>query len=488
MATSDTNTSDATLGQAQAMLNQTQAQGATPFAGSSYDTSKTTTPTTTTPAVNATLPASGVANSGTPYTIQSGDTLSQIAQKQGTTVAQLMASNPQITDPNKIQAGAQLNTKYQTALSTAQNSGTQPPQTVGDASSQIQDLTKQTSSQDQQQQQAGIDAAKAITDKMNQDPGFMQLQKDQAAYLSSQNQTKTLTEQYTDLSNQLGLPALNTQILNVKAIMDGTENDIRQEIQKSGGFATNSQILALTAARNTLQLQNYNNLLQTRDSLVNQINTTMGFAKEDAANATALASEKMNYDQQVISYEQKFTQNAQDSLKSMQASEGWDGIYKAAIASGDPNAVNIINQTMGQGFDLSIAAQNDAATKAQQLQTQANANAQAQATLANTQATTANTKATTAKTLAETAKLPVTPTASTTMPYNGTYKTPSDYVNAVLSKQGVSYAQAEANTPKGTVLAIDNQTGQTVVIDAKDWNASSGAIRPQYTVIFNNLK
>ena len=43
------------------------------------------------------------------YNIQSGDTLSAIAAKNGTTVAALMALNPQITNPNKIYAGQFLN-------------------------------------------------------------------------------------------------------------------------------------------------------------------------------------------------------------------------------------------------------------------------------------------------------------------------------------------------------------------------------------------
>ena len=42
-------------------------------------------------------------------TVQSGDTLSSIAAKEGTTVAELLKANPQITNPNLIQAGATLN-------------------------------------------------------------------------------------------------------------------------------------------------------------------------------------------------------------------------------------------------------------------------------------------------------------------------------------------------------------------------------------------
>lgn len=43
------------------------------------------------------------------YQIQKGDTLSQIAAKQGTTIGAIQALNPQITDINKIYAGASLN-------------------------------------------------------------------------------------------------------------------------------------------------------------------------------------------------------------------------------------------------------------------------------------------------------------------------------------------------------------------------------------------
>lgn len=42
-------------------------------------------------------------------TIQQGDTLSGIAQEQGTTVAALLSANPNISDPNLIQAGGSLN-------------------------------------------------------------------------------------------------------------------------------------------------------------------------------------------------------------------------------------------------------------------------------------------------------------------------------------------------------------------------------------------
>lgn len=51
---------------------------------------------------------------GGQYTIQRGDTLSKIARDNNTTVDELMRLNTQITDPNRIYAGAKLNLPNQT--------------------------------------------------------------------------------------------------------------------------------------------------------------------------------------------------------------------------------------------------------------------------------------------------------------------------------------------------------------------------------------
>ena len=61
------------------------------------------------PNVPGAVPGGGVPGAGSQYQIQSGDNLSQIAQANGMSVDQLLAANPQITDPNMIFAGQALN-------------------------------------------------------------------------------------------------------------------------------------------------------------------------------------------------------------------------------------------------------------------------------------------------------------------------------------------------------------------------------------------
>ena len=56
----------------------------------------------------AALASSLLGKKGGSYSIKSGDTLSQIAKKQGTTLKALLAANPGIKDPNKIRVGQKI--------------------------------------------------------------------------------------------------------------------------------------------------------------------------------------------------------------------------------------------------------------------------------------------------------------------------------------------------------------------------------------------
>ena len=70
------------------------------------------------------------------YTIKSGDTLSQIAKNNNTTVAAIQSANPSITNPNRIYAGQTINLPGQSG--TAQNTTT----TTQPASNTTQTATK----------------------------------------------------------------------------------------------------------------------------------------------------------------------------------------------------------------------------------------------------------------------------------------------------------------------------------------------------------
>jgi hypothetical protein len=336
--------------------------------------------------------------------------------------------------------------KYQTALANAQASGKTAPQSAGPGSAGAQGFTPPPA-------QPLYDSTKA--DAVLQDnQAHQQYIHDYTQSQTSQAQTESLTQTYSDLMGQLGIPALNTELMNMKNIMDGTEQDIRNEVTKAGGFATNSQVLAMTDARNKTMIQNYNNLLQTRDNAEKNLTTMMDLTEKDRQYAQQKINDQLNFDKQNIDYADKALNNAQGALKTMQSSEGWDGILKAALATGDPQAIDKINSTMGNGFDLATMAQQDAKTRA-------NDASKTNLELQQLQATLANTKATTAKTQAETAGLGTGTTGSGT---NGNIpSTLQPYLNT--STNGTNYI--DASTLQGTASQKTNLINQATAAGLK---------------------
>lgn len=179
---------------------------------------------------------------------------------------------------------------------------------------------------------------------------------DYAKFQSSQDQGKSLVQQYQDFTTQLGIPALNTQLMNMKNIIDGTETDIRNEVTKASGFATDSQVLAMTNARNKTMIQNYNNLLQTRSDMQAQVTTMVGLAAQDRTFANAQIDRQLNFDQAQVTFAEKALTNARDSINKSIETYGAASVLKQALATGDPTAVARINATIGGGFDLKTAA------------------------------------------------------------------------------------------------------------------------------------
>lgn len=191
----------------------------------------------------------------------------------------------------------------------------------------------------------GLPDTTGVDQILAQDKGYQQLLKDQAEYNSVVNQGKTLTQTYSDLTKELGIPALNTQLMNMKNVIDGTENDIRAEVTKAGGFATESQVQALTSARNKVLIQNYNNLLNVKSQAMDTLNTMMGLAEKDKSLAQQSILQKMQIDQQLYEYQQKMATNAANQFENIVSKVGYAGLYQ--MTGGNPFYVNLVEKSLG---------------------------------------------------------------------------------------------------------------------------------------------
>jgi hypothetical protein len=253
----------------------------------------------------------------------------------------------------------QLAKKYGTTLANLQGTGIQAPTTSGSASAAISGATPPNPP-------PGPNYS-AINTALQGNQGMQDFMTQFNQLMSPQVQQQSLTQEYQTLMAQSGLPALNTQLMNMKNVIEGTEDDIRNEITKAGGFATDSQVMALSNARNKTLVKNYNGLLDQQKLLQDQVNTMIGLAKDDRQFAQQQMEQQMNIGIKLYEMQQSMQTKATDTMYNNIKAFGAKAVYDAALASGDPYAVQRINQTMGNGFDIaSIAKSSELALKTSQ--------------------------------------------------------------------------------------------------------------------------
>lgn len=132
--------------------------------------------------------------------------------------------------------------------------------------------------------------------------GMMAILENQLAEIQKTVQTPppSLVDAYNNLLSTSGIMADQTSLLNLETIMNGTVQDIRQEITAHGGFATESQIQAMASQRN-FWLTQQANMLQIGIAIKQQyLNETMTLSGQDITNAQAQWQKKFALEDQLL--------------------------------------------------------------------------------------------------------------------------------------------------------------------------------------------
>lgn len=243
----------------------------------------------------------------------------------------LNTAQNQVTD-----ISAQIAQKYKQGLGTAQASGQPTPTTQGGGSAMVNSATGGATQMPQVNPVDGL---------LSQDKGYQDLVNLQKEYNNSQNQQKLLTDTYNQMYKDSGIEGIDTELINSKNIIDGTEQDIRNEISAVGGFGTESQVQALAGARNKTLIKNYNTLLQTKQNALDHINTMIGLTGQDRQYAQQQFENSFNIQQQLNNYRDKFVSNAKEGYNAIVSKVGYAGLLQSL--NGDPNAISLVEKTMG---------------------------------------------------------------------------------------------------------------------------------------------
>lgn len=203
---------------------------------------------------------------GTPggYVATQGATLDQLKQ-------QLVQASGQLTQMQIAQeTPASIANKYNQAFNSVKDKTS--PSSQGEASQTIQGAT-------------GVNSGPAnpvVSSYGSSLTGIMGQFQQILSNISNPSLAATsLQTQYDQLSQQYNLPAMKTEMVNMQNIMNGTIDDVRNEVTKAGGFATESQVQGIAAARNRTMLLQYNALSNNYTAAETNVSNMMQFAASD---------------------------------------------------------------------------------------------------------------------------------------------------------------------------------------------------------------
>lgn len=312
-------------------------------------------PVSTAPSASTSAPSATQASTVGPssYTVAAGDNLTTIAQKYGTNIQALMKENPSITNPNQINAGSKIQLPGSTPITTS-------PTPLGQASKAIYAAVSAVPDQSDSGAVAGA-ASSATANLGAEDPNSAMLAPFIASSMAAVQAImapgptyQSLTDEYSQLSASTGLTSLNTQLMNLGNIMNGTPDDIRNEITASGGFADDSQVQAMATSRNTVLLKQYNALQSQQAAAQDYVTNTMQYEEADQQerdNQQNLNLTKINdaagITQNLATLEQTMQKNAQGNYQSIISAlpNGVAGL--AQLLAGSPEQLGYAEQTLG---------------------------------------------------------------------------------------------------------------------------------------------
>lgn len=210
--------------------------------------------------------------------------------------------------------------KFQQGLATAQSSGIPVPQDPGQARAAATSyLPKETNTQ-------------AVDTMLTDDPMINSIMQNVATLLNPKNQTTTLMQDYKKLYKESGLKDINEELIDAETIIDGTEDDIRNEIQTAGGMATDSQVVAMGLSRNKSILKRYNQLVQMKSDATNQLNTMLSLNQQDKQMAQERLTTQINTMFQFANFRQQTINAARETAQWTAQTMGADGLYNSVAA------------------------------------------------------------------------------------------------------------------------------------------------------------
>lgn len=220
-----------------------------------------------------------------------------------------------------------------------QTKGTAVPQNAADARSAIQALQGDQNPATQNPVASFYDSyssmdpvMKSVYDSINQINSYI-------------NDKTSIQDEISKLPEFKERNDVKADLLDVKRVMDGTEDDIRDEINNAGGFATESQVQALTGARNKVLLKKANALTDQFNVLNDYVNQITDLTKANREEVMNDLQTKLGLTTTLFNMQQTMQNAARENMSTLVGQIGYTGL--AATLQNDPAQQSKAEQILG---------------------------------------------------------------------------------------------------------------------------------------------
>ncbi len=330
----------------------TVAQATTVPPAPTVPSTGTPTSTATTPPATPAAPAQPGAQ---PLTYNPTTNPSVVDLLNSTGQDSSMAARQQLAAKYGIQGytgTAAQNTDLATKYTAAYNAlkGTAAPESAAAASTALDShLTDNPATSNASPEQKMFDALGSMN------PVVKNLYDQVAQTMSSQNTQQTLAQQYTQAesaTNPAGIPGESiTQeqmsLMNMNRVMAGTQDDIRNEISNAGGFATESQVASLTAARNKTLMTQASALQQSIQLKQDYVDHLMQFSQQDRSQVEQNVNNQLGLADKLQTLTTNMDNAAQSNYQKIVDQVGYSGLAQGLDANGKTLAEKALGLSSG---------------------------------------------------------------------------------------------------------------------------------------------
>lgn len=172
------------------------------------------------------------------------------------------------------------------------------------------------------------------------------------AVYDSIGQINSYLNNKTSLQEEImGLPEfqeradVKAELLDLRRVMDGSEEDIREEIERTGGFATESQVQALTSARNKVLLKKANALTDQFNVLNDYVNQVAELTQADRAEVEKDMQTRLGLATTMLGITQQMNNAARENMQGLVSQIGYNGL--ASMLQNSPKQMRQAEKTLG---------------------------------------------------------------------------------------------------------------------------------------------